>query len=257
MNERKDVVHVLNIPMYSKNIETATSEVIDTCLNAPKENRMISATGAHGSVFAQKNKEFFETLNLFTANLPDGQPMVWVGKMKKAKSMKRCYGPDFFEMVLRETAEHPIRHFLCGGREGVADQLAIACGEKFNNHNISGTYCPPFLPVEEYDYEEVGRQINESGADFVWIGLSTPKQELFAKNLRNYTDVHFIGTVGAAFDFHTGSIQKAPRFISRMGLEWFYRLCQEPRRLFRRYAEIVPMFIYYNFRELVSSGRSQ
>ena len=246
---------VLNIPMYNRDIPTIASGIIETCQSSKKRNRKVSATGAHGSVYAQKNPEFFQTLNSFTANLPDGQPMVWIGQLKRARKMRRCYGPDFFEEVMRKSADQPIRHFLCGGREGVADLLAKACGEKFSNHNICGTYCPPFLPVSDYDYKAIADIINEAEADIVWIGLSTPKQELFASKLAEFTKVHYINTVGAAFDFHTGSIQKAPRFISRMGMEWFYRLCQEPRRLFKRYAEIVPMFIYYNFKEWLTFGQ--
>jgi N-acetylglucosaminyldiphosphoundecaprenol N-acetyl-beta-D-mannosaminyltransferase len=255
MQKRDDSVMVLNIPIFNRDIQTAASNLIQTCLHSSKTNRKISATGAHGSVFAQKNEEFFEVLNSFTHNLPDGQPMVWVGKMKNASQMQRCYGPDFFEEVMRSSADTPIRHFLCGGREGVAEKLAEACGEKFGNFNICGTYCPPFLPVSEYDYPGIAKQINEAQADVVWIGLSTPKQELFAYHLSKYTETHFINTVGAAFDFHTGSITKAPRLVAKMGMEWFYRLCQEPRRLFSRYAEIVPLFIYYNFRELFVSPK--
>ncbi|MEL6674290.1 MAG: WecB/TagA/CpsF family glycosyltransferase [Bacteroidota bacterium] len=256
MERTKDVVKVLNIPVYNKDIPAATVEVLNTCLTSDQKiNRKISATGAHGSVYAQQNPQFFEVLNSFTFNLPDGQPMVWVGRSKGAGDMRRCYGPDFFEEVLRASADKPIRHYFCGGREGVADALKEAVGKNFGNHQIAGTFCPPFLPVEKYDYEEIARKINEANADIVWIGLSTPKQEMFAHYLSQYSEVHYIVTVGAAFDFHTGSINKAPKFISRMGMEWFYRLVQEPKRLWKRYATIVPLFIYYNFREFAGFNR--
>jgi N-acetylglucosaminyldiphosphoundecaprenol N-acetyl-beta-D-mannosaminyltransferase len=100
---------------------------------------------------------------------------------------------------------------------------------------------------------QLGQQINASGANVVWIGLSTPKQETFAKLLSQYTDVQFLVTVGAAFDFHTGKVRQAPPFLQRIGLEWLFRLIKEPRRLYRRYLEIVPFFLYYNLKEFLIS----
>ena len=92
--------------------------------------------------------------------------------------------------------------------------------------------------------------INESKADFVWIGLSTPKQELFASRLAKYTNTGYISCVGAAFDFHIGNVKQAPSWMQKLALEWFFRLMVEPKRLWKRYFEIVPLFIYYNFAEL-------
>lgn len=135
---------------------------------------------------------------------------------------------------------------------GVAEKLKEAVGEKFNNRHVSGTYFPPFLPVEDYDYPAIAKIINEAKADIVWIGLSTPKQEKFAWHLANHTDVCYIISVGAAFDFHTDRLRQAPHFLQRAGLEWFFRLILEPKRLFRRYFEIVPLFIFYNMREVFS-----
>ncbi|OJJ18258.1 glycosyltransferase [marine bacterium AO1-C] len=248
-------VKVLNIPLYSKDIPTATQTVIDTCKNEEKQNRCVSATGAHGLVYAKRNEEFRNTLHNFSINLPDGMPGVWVGKLKGAKQMKRCYGPDFFMSLLQHSAQEPVKHFFCGGKDGVAEALKTACEEKFKNHNIVGTYCPPFKPVDQFDYKEIADIINQTNADVVWIGLSTPKQELFAKNLAKHSNVHYIITVGAAFDFHTGNVKQAPKLMQKMGLEWFFRLCMEPKRLYKRYLEIVPMFIFYNLKELFTFAK--
>jgi N-acetylglucosaminyldiphosphoundecaprenol N-acetyl-beta-D-mannosaminyltransferase len=249
----KNAVPVLGVLMYNKDIPSAVAECTSACLTGPGENKCISATGAHGLVHAQKNPEFFKTLQSFAVNLPDGMPTVWVGRLKGAKKMKRCYGPDFFKSFIIHSASYPIRHFFCGGKEGVADELAETCRKKFNNPNICGTFCPPFRSLSENEFMQLGQQINASGANVVWIGLSTPKQETFAKLLSQYTDVQFLVTVGAAFDFHTGKVRQAPPFLQRIGLEWLFRLIKEPRRLYRRYLEIVPLFLYYNLKEFLFS----
>ncbi len=93
-------------------------------------------------------------------------------------------------------------------------------------------------------------------ADIVWVGLSTPKQELFARELSAHVKVRFIITVGAAFDIHTGRLRQAPLFIQRLGLEWLFRLAMEPRRLWRRYFRVVPLFLVYSIADLLGSERS-
>ena len=253
------MVQILGIPVYERSAREAIDAVIATCTGAaPRTNRLISATGAHGLVHAQKDRLFAEALHAFDLNLPDGMPSVWVGRLLKgARRMERIRGPDFFRDLVRASAPTSIRHFLCGGKEGVADALATACREQFANDHVVGTYCPPFRPLTDSDWDELATRIAASRADIVWIGLSTPKQELFARELATRVRVHYIATVGAAFDFHIGAFPEAPRWMQRSGLEWFYRMCHDPKRLVRRYAEVVPMFMLYNLRELIRSERMQ
>ncbi len=253
-------INVAGIPLYCKPMNQAVEEVVKVSAGAgpatpdemksaddssSRKNRCISATGAHGIVHARKDSDFAEILRSYHINLPDGVPGVWVGRLKGAKQMERCYGPDFFAEVMRASADLPVRHFLCGGADGVAGKLAEACRKKFGNDQICGTYTPPFLPAAEFDYEEIARRIGQVRADIVWIGLGAPKQEEFAWRLAQHTDVHYLVAVGAAFDFHTGRLSQAPRWMQRAGLEWFYRLMSEPGRLWRRYGEVVPKFIWY------------
>jgi N-acetylglucosaminyldiphosphoundecaprenol N-acetyl-beta-D-mannosaminyltransferase len=246
----KDEVPVLGIPLYASDIPSVTSLVLQNCVDTNRSNYCISATGAHGLVFAKSNPEFARTLKSFYLNLPDGMPGVWIGRLKGARNMKRCYGPDVFRNILNSSADVPVGHFFCGGTEGVADELKRATAEKFKNENVVGTFCPPFTAIDKYDYRSIAAKINATKANIVWIGLSTPKQELFAKRLSEFTHVNFIVTVGAAFDFHTDRVRQAPRWIQKSGLEWLFRLVMEPRRLYKRYFNIVPLFIYYNVREL-------
>ena len=205
------MVNILGIPLYKFNIPTAVKDVINdiTSLNTVRSNKLISATGAHGIITANEDPQFKKILSEFYFNLPDGMPGVWIGRLKGAKQMERCYGPDFFKAVIQQSADQPIKHFFCGGKEGVADKLQISCAENFQNFNVVGTYSPPFSEMTEAEFTKLGKRINNSRADIVWIGLSTPKQEKFAYKLRNYTNVHFIVTVGAAFDFYTDNVQQA------------------------------------------------
>lgn len=245
-------INVLDIPIFDEPLASIVNEILDVCQHHElKSNRIVSATGAHGLVYAKKNPEFAATLRSFDRNLPDGVPGVWVGRMKGARSMERCYGPDVFEQVMRMSSDLHIQHYFCGGKNGVAEQLREVCQRKFNNGRCVGAYSPPFGELSESDYQEIANMISQSKADIVWIGLSTPKQEMFAKKLSQYLNVHYIITIGAAFDFHTSRTKQAPKFIQRIGLEWLFRLLIEPKRLFRRYLEIVPLFIYYSVQDLL------
>jgi len=245
-------VRVLDVELFDKGIPQACAVIIREIEAGSRQSKCVSATGAHGIVHARENRDFRDILSRFYMNLPDGMPGVWIGRLKGAKEMQRCYGPDVFRQLMQMTANKPIRHFFCGGLEGVAEELKLAVANKFGNKNIVGTYCPPHVPVDKYDYAAIAQTIRLTNPDIIWIGLSTPKQEVFASKLALHVNVGFIVTVGAAFDFHTDRVPQAPGILQKAGLEWFYRLIMEPRRLFSRYRQVVPRFIYYNLREFFS-----
>ena len=246
------MIEVLGVPFYTKNINSAVKEVIAACSDVYlPQNYCISASGAHGLVEAAKNPAFKIILNNFHINLPDGMPTVWVGRLKGANGMQRCYGPDFFMNTMKASAKLPIKHFFCGGKEGVADQLKQNSFKRFGNSQVVGTFCPPFREMSDAEMNDLGQTISATKSDIVWIGMSCPKQEKFAYRLAKYTNTHFIVAVGAAFDFHTDQVKQAPKWMQKSGLEWFFRLLMEPKRLFMRYFEIVPQFIWLNIKEFV------
>jgi N-acetylglucosaminyldiphosphoundecaprenol N-acetyl-beta-D-mannosaminyltransferase len=243
---------ILGIPMFDRDIPAATAQVLAACRDgSPPRSLCVSATGAHGLVYAREHTEFAAVLREYYLNLPDGTPGVWLGRLKGAHGMRRCYGPDFFESVMRQTADDPgIRHFLAGGQPQVAEELRAACRDRFGNPNVVGCYTPPFRPLSDGELGQLARQIEDAKADIVWIGLSTPRQEILAARLARVTRTRFLVTVGAAFDFHTGRVPATPAWLQPLGLEWAYRLSREPRRLWRRYTEVVPKFLLYNLVEL-------
>lgn len=249
------MVKVLGIKLYDSNIQNAYQHLLQTIkTSADKSNRLISLTGAHGLVTTHLDHEFKHLLNKFYINLPDGTPGVWIGKLKGKKEMAPCPGPNFFGHVIRQSAMEPeVRHFFCGGKPGVAEELKEVCLNMYKNPNIVGTFCPPFRELTDEEMAALGNEIIRSKADIVWIGLGTPKQEKFANRLAQFTATHFIITVGAAFDFHTGRVKYAPDWMLKFGLGWLFRLMMEPKRLFARYLQIIPLFIYLNLLELLNS----
>lgn len=255
MPQANATVKIIGVDMFVGSNSDFTISLIES-VNEKKsfqKNRLISATSAHGMVYANRNIEFKKIISEFYFNLPDGQPTAWIGRLKGFKKMQRCPGVGLFDTVMRNTATHSIQHFFCGGKEGVAKALKESVSVNLGNINVVGTYSPPFRTMNEIEWKALGEMIDSSGANIVWIGLSTPKQEFFAHTLSQYCKVDYIITVGAVFDFFTGNLPYAPLWIRNMGLEWLYRLIKEPRRLFGRYINIVPSFIWLNLKEFFNS----
>ena len=191
---------------------------------------------------SQRDPELLRIHNASGMTTPDGMPMVWAGRSAGA-NISRVYGPDLMIATCEASLEHGWKHFLYGGRDGVPKLLAERLRARFPGLQIVGTISPPFRPVTEDEDAEIVRAIDASGADIVWVGLSTPKQERWmAAHHGRIAPAVMVG-VGAAFDIHAGTLPQAPLWMQRNGLEWLYRLLREPRRLWRRYAVIVPTFI--------------
>src|SRR5690606_1652526 len=145
--------------------------------------------------------------------------------------------------VLGRAAERGWSSFLYGGKDGVPELLARKLAERIPGVTIAGAYSPPFRPLTEAEDAEIVDRINDSGAQLVWVGLSTPKPERWMAAHRDRLTAPALFGVGAAFDFHAGLVPQAPSWMQRRGLEWFYRLTKEPRRLWRRYLVNNPAYL--------------
>lgn len=166
--------------------------------------------------------------------LPDGAPIAWVGRAR-GKAVERVCGPDMMPALLDRSRRAGARHFFYGGAPGVADRLAERMRAAYPGLSVVGTHSPPFRTLSaEEDAADVAL-INAARPDYVWVGLGAPKQDLWAARQRPYLDAAVVLAVGAAFDFHSGGLRRAPTWMQRLGLEWLYRLAAEPRRLARRY----------------------
>ena len=135
------------------------------------------------------------------------------------------------------------KHFFYGGADGVAELLAQKLKGKFPKLSVVGTFTPPFRALTADEETQLQTQVRAAQPDILWVGLSTPKQEKFMAEFLPKLDATLMIGVGAAFDFHSGRVKQAPRWMQRSGLEWFYRLCSEPRRLARRYCRNNPLFV--------------
>ena len=207
---------------------------------------------------SQRNPALKVIHNRSFLSTPDGMPMVWMGRWNGFKNITRVYGPDLMMAIAEKSLAERQKHFFFGGKEGVADEVSIKLQARFPGLQSVGTICPPFRDLTVQEEQAFISELNQSKPHFLWIGLSTPKQELFMANfLKKYPDLcqgwpHrlvMIG-VGAAFDFHSGRLAQAPRWMQNSGLEWFFRLLMEPRRLFRRYSINNSTFIWGVFQQM-------
>jgi len=167
-------------------------------------------------------------------------PMVWIGRLAGQRNMGRVYGPD---LMLEVCALPGVRHFLYGGSNGAAALLKERLEERFSGIEVVGVFEPPWRPLNTDEEAMLAAQVRRSRPDVLWVGLSTPKQERFMAEYLPKLEVRLMAGVGAAFDFLGGRVRQAPRWMQRTGLEWFFRLCQEPRRLWRRYLRNNPRFV--------------
>lgn len=176
--------------------------------------------------------------------VPDGQPLVWALRALGRPLEARVYGPDLMAAYCERIAGRGATAYLYGGRSPEAlDQLTSALRERFPGLRIVGGYSPPFRELSDAESEQVAAEINDSGADVVWVGIGQPKQEKWMARMRPRLEAPVLVGVGAAFDFHAGLVPQAPAWMQSRGLEWVFRLYQEPRRLWRRYASDNPRFI--------------
>ncbi len=210
----------------------------------------ICVTGVHGIMEAQADEHFRDILNTSLMNTPDGMPTVWLGHRQGFEHMTRVYGPDFMLELCKISVERGYKHFLYGGKPGVVDHLKQMLSLRFPGLQITGTYTPPFRPLNWEEEAELKRRLHQSQADILWCGLSTPKQERFMAQYTGKLPVKLMIGVGAAFDINSGNLKDAPGWMKAAGLQWLYRLLQEPRRLARRYLKNNPLFLWLTFLQL-------
>lgn len=234
-------VDVLGVGVSAIDMTMAIEEItrwVDT-----REQHYVCVTGVHGVMESQQDPELMRIHNDSGLTTPDGMPMVWAGHRAGARWMDRVYGPDLMLTVLARAAERGWGSFLYGGKDGVPELLADKLTARFPGLRIAGSYSPPFRQLTPEEDDEIVAKINASGAELVWVGLSTPKQERWmASHVGRLTAPALFG-VGAAFDFHAGLVPQAPAWMQQRGLEWFYRLTKEPRRLWKRYLSNNPRFL--------------
>lgn len=233
--------NVLGVGISALNMNTAI-RLSDAFLQTGGKG-YICVTGVHGVMEAQKDASFRSIQNRSFLTLPDGMPTVWIGRMQGYKAIDRVYGPDFMLALCELSVRRCYKHFLYGGNQGVAHQLEMAMLRRYPGLQIAGTYTPPFRALSAAEEEDLFRQVKDSGADVMWCGLSTPKQERFMAQHIKRLPVKLMVGVGAAFDINSGRTPDAPTWMKKVGMQWLHRLFQDPRRLWRRYLNNNPRFV--------------
>jgi N-acetylglucosaminyldiphosphoundecaprenol N-acetyl-beta-D-mannosaminyltransferase len=235
---------VLGVQVSAVNMPMAVAQIGDW-IERGGNYTYVCITGVHGVMESQRNPQLKRIHNAAGMVTPDGMPMVWINRLNGNSHVDRVYGPDLMLEVCKASPENGYKHFFYGGAPGVAEKLAVKLQERFPGLEVVGTYTPPFRSLTDEEDQEVVRMINRSGADIVWVGLSTPKQELWMADHVGWVQAPVMIGVGAAFDFHAGLKSQAPRWMQRSGMEWFYRMVTEPRRLWKRYLTNNPLFCWY------------
>jgi N-acetylglucosaminyldiphosphoundecaprenol N-acetyl-beta-D-mannosaminyltransferase len=246
---------VLGVRVSAINIDLAIKEIWTWI--AGGERQYVCVTGVHGIMESQRDPELRSIHNAAGMVTPDGMPLVWIMKRAGLKYVDRVYGPDLMAEVLRRGRPYGFRHFFYGASEATLARLEETINARWPGAEIVGMLSPPFRPLTPEEDAAFVERINESHADIVWVGLSTPKQERWMAAHRNKLSASVVVGVGAAFDLCSGVVKQAPRFIQRSGLEWAFRTAMEPRRLWRRYFTNNPRFVLLLARERLLRAPSE
>lgn len=203
----------------------------------------LCVSNVHTTVTAWEDPEYQKIQNGGVMAIPDGVPLVHLLRKKGYTQTRRTDGPSYMMKVLGNSADKGYKHFFYGSTQETLDKMRKVLESGYPGVQIVGMYSPPFRPLTEEEDQQVIDMINASDADFVWIGLGAPKQERFMAAHQGKIKGLMVG-VGAGFDYLAGRIKRAPMWMQNRSLEWFYRMIQDPKRLFRRYVRTNSIFIW-------------
>ena len=249
---------VLGIPLALTDYQR-TLDWIDDAVDA-HARAFICVAAVHTVMACQDDEELRAAVLAADFTVPDGQPLVWALKALGHPLPDRVYGPDLMEMACARGADTGRRMFFYGGRD--SDPTALPAlqerlSERFPGLEIAGSLQALFRPLSDDEADAIAAEINAAEPDIVWVGLGVPRQEKWMARMRERLDAPVLIGVGAAFDFHAGLVRQAPRSLQRFGMEWAFRLLQEPRRLWRRYARYNPRFVAGFVRQYLTHLRAR
>ena len=232
--------NILGVRINALDYEAGVAKVIDAAkADAPFA---VTALAVHGVMTGVLDAEHRFRLNKLDMIVPDGQPVRWaLNWMHKAKLPDRVYGPNLMLKVCEAAAAEGLPIFLFGGTQDMLDGLVANLTEKFPGIRFAGTRASLFRQLTSEEKQEVIEEIRASGAKITFVGIGCPRQEVWAYEFRDDLSMPLLA-VGAAFAFHAGTLAQAPSFMQDYGLEWFYRLCREPKRLWQRYLYLNPLY---------------
>jgi len=235
-----DRVNILGVYIHAINMGQALDQIQKWIES--RDPHYVCVTPAHGVMDAQHNPELQNIFNQSGLVTPDGMSIVWLLKLSGQSHVSRVYGPDLTLALIERGLPFRWRHFFYGGAPETPELLVEKLKERFPELIVAGTYSPPFRELTMEEEEEIVRMIKKASPDILWVGISTPKQEHWMAKFVHKLNVPVLIGVGAAFDFLSGRKKQAPLWMQKNGVEWFFRLITEPRRLWKRYVQM-PLFV--------------
>lgn len=234
--------HIFGVPFVAGDLDGAGAFFAQRAseLSAPE---LVAHADVHVLTRILGEADYGKGVRSFEYICPDGMPIVAL--MRRRCAASRLYGPDMMEQMFDCGREHALRHFLFGASEEACERLTARLSERFPGVQVVGHFCPPMGEWPEDLNVQMCRMVRECGANCVWVGLGCPKQERWLFEHRESLPPALYFAVGAAFDFHAGLVKQAPKWIRNHGFEWLWRLCREPRRLFKRYLVHNSQFVWF------------
>lgn len=227
-------IKFLNTEIDNITMDEAVREIEKLILN--KKPSYVVTPNVDHIVKLEKDDEFKEVYKNADLILTDGMPLIWISKLKSTPIKEKVSGSDLFPKVCELADKKGYKIFLLGAAEGVAAKAAENLKEKYSRLNIVETYSPSYgFEKNEEEIEKIIQIINKTKPDILAVGLGAPKQEKFIYKFKDKLNVSVSLAIGASIDFEAGNISRAPVFMRKYGLEWFYRLWKEPKRMFKRY----------------------
>ncbi len=249
-------IAVLDVPLALTDYERAL-DWIDAAV-AAGAREYVCVAAVHTVMESRDDEALRSAVDRAAFTVPDGQPLAWALRALGHDIEQRVYGPELMARACARAARTGQRHYLYGGRDQSAlFKLTLRLRQRFPGLRIVGGYSPPFRELSEAELDAIAADINRARPDVVWVGIGVPKQEKWMAAMRDRLDAPVLVGVGAAFDFHAGLVPQAPPWMQRNGLEWLFRLKQEPRRLWKRYARHNPRFVAGFARQWVAERRAR
>ena len=233
-------VRVVSLAVGICDYDSAAARVIE--LARLKNGGYICISTVHMVMEGYDNPDYAARVNAADLIVPDGMPLVWMQKLQGIGQASQVRGTTLMIKLFGIAERSNLSVGFYGGRQEILDKISVRLKKEFPDLKVNYLFSPPFKPLTDAEDAEITANIKNSGTDILFIGLGCPKQERWMAQHKDKLPTVMLG-VGAAFDFYAGNVSESPEWISRIGLEWFFRLIQEPKRLWRRYLILNPRFM--------------
>lgn len=248
-----DQFDVLGVAISAINLDDAVRHI--SCWIEDHSKAYVVLTTVYTIMRAFDDPTLRARINHATMVTPDGMPLVFMARLMGHRNVDRVYGPDLLLAISQVAVNRGYRCYFYGGNASSAAQCSQVIVQRFPGLQVVGSYSPPIREMGALEENAIIAEINAAAPDIIWVGLGSPKQDQWMADHREKLDAPVLIGIGAAFDFFTGRIPHAPRWIQRSGFEWLFRLISEPRRLWRRYVIHNPRFVFHAVLQLLGLRR--